>query len=278
MTRSFRALCLAAVLAAAPLAHADIDRASAELLVRQSGLWEQLDSVAPQIEAGMRQAMTRARVAPADSEQARIARVIRSAYAADRLRALSAGVIASRVQAEHLDALRAWFDSPLGATVTRAEVTTFRGDRNADAARKEGFRLLAPMPLQRRQLLQDLLDATHAAESMVQVAISTALAVHLGAASATQAGPLPSEARARAVLEAQRPQMLKSFTALTLASFARAYDGLPEDDLRAYIAFVRSPAGADFNDASLHALQAALTDAATQMGQRLPGTRDDSNI
>jgi len=278
MTRPIRSLCLAALLAAATLAHAGIDRATAEGLVHKSGLWEQLGGVAPQVEAGLRQAIKRASATPSESETARMARVIQTAYAADRLRSASTAVIAARVQPEHLEALRAWFDSPLGAAVTRAEEATFAGDHQAEVARKEGMQLLAPMPIERRQLLQDLMIATHAAEGMTQIAISTTLAVQLGAAGAMQAGPLPSEARARAALQRQRPQMLKAFTALALASFARTYAAISSDDLRAYVAFARSPAGAAFNDASLHALEAALTGAATDMGQHLPAARDDSTI
>ena len=76
MTRPLRALFIAGLLAAATLAHAEIDRPAAESLVRKSGLWEQLSGVAPQVEAGLQQAMDKADLEPADSEKVRISRVV----------------------------------------------------------------------------------------------------------------------------------------------------------------------------------------------------------
>jgi hypothetical protein len=269
---------MAALLAAATLAHAEIDPPAAENLVRKSGLWEQLSGVAAQIQAGLQQAMDRAQLAPADSEKARIARVIARAYAADRLRATSTGIIAARMQPQDADALGAWFDSPLGQAVAHAEEAISADTADSATAMKEGLRVLASTPSERRKLLDDLLAATHAAEGMVQLTISTRVAVQLGAASAITGVTGPSATQARAALEPQRPQMLKAYTALMLSSFARSYVSLSSEQLSAYVAFIRSPAGAAFNDVSLQAMEAALTAAATEMGRSLPGTRDGRNI
>jgi len=278
MTRPLRALFIAGLLAAATLAHAEIDRPAAESLVRKSGLWEQLSGVAPQVEAGLQQAMDKADLEPADSEKVRISRVVAKAYSADRLRATSTGVIAARMQPEHLEALRVWFDSPLGNAVAHAEEESSSNAADSASALKEGLRVLASTPRERRKLLEDLLAATHAAEGMVQLTISTTVAVQLGAASAVLGATVPLPERARAVLEAQRPQMLKEYTGLMLSSFARTYAALSSEQLGAYVAFVRSPAGAAFNDVSLEAMDAALSEAASEMGRSLPGTRDGSNI
>lgn len=278
MSRPFRALCLAVLLAGASLAHAEIDRPAAESLVRKSGLWEQLSGVAPQIEAGLQQAIADAAEEPAQSEKARISKVVQNAYAPERLRAVSTGVVAAKVRPEHLEALRAWFDSPSGQAVVHAEEAPGAQPDDSASALKQGLTLLASMPAERRKLLEDLLAATHAAEGMVRITISTTVAVQQGAASALAGLSGPTPKQARAALEAQRPQMLKAFTAVMMATFARTYAEVPAEPLRAYVAFVRSPAGAEFNEVSLEALDAALSDAATEMGRYLPGTRDGSNI
>jgi hypothetical protein len=264
----------AALLAATTFAQAEIDRSAAESLVRKSGLWEQLSGIAPQVEAGMQQALAQAGQTPAPSEKARITRVIRSAYAPDRLRSVSIGVIAAKMQAQHLNALRRWFDSPQGQAITRAEEAT-HGDPGV--ALKEGAALLESMPTDRRKLLEDLLAATRAADAMVQISISTGVAVQLGAANALPGAPAPSAAQMHAMLETQRPQMLQAFAAMTLAAFAHAYAKIPSHQLRQYVAFIRTPAGTAFNEVGLEALEAALTDAAAEMGRRLPGTRDGRN-
>lgn len=277
MKPTLRALCTAALLATAALAHADIDKPAAEGLVRKSGLWEQLGAVGPQVEAGVQQAMSQAGRAPADSEKARVTRVVQSAYAPDRLRSVSTGVIAGGMQPRHLDALRRWFDSPVGQALTHAEEAAATGQDDPRAALEEGAALLKSMPADRRKLLQDLLATTHSAEALVQITISTAVAVQIGVASTLPGTPQASANEIRAMLEAQRPQMLQAFTAMTMASFARTYAKVPSAQLRQYVAFIRTPAGTAFNDVVLQALEAALTDAASEMGRSLPGTRDSSN-
>lgn len=277
MKRPLRACCLAALLALATLAHAEIDRPAAESLVRKSGLWEQFGGMGPQVEAGMQQALTQAGVAPAASELARIKRVVQAAYAPERMRSVSTGVIAARMQAQHLNALARWFDSPQGQAVTRAEEAASAANADPEAALKEGVALLKSMPAERRKLLEDLLAVTRAADALVQITISTTIAAQVGAASARPGAPAPSAAEIRALLERQRPQMLQAFSAMLLASFAQVYAPIPSPQLRQYVSFIRTPAGTEFNEAALAALEAALTDAAAEMGRRLPGTRDGSN-
>jgi hypothetical protein len=277
MKTSIRALCVAALIAASTFAHAEIDRPAAEGLVRKSGLWEQLGGLSPQVEAGVQRAMAESGKPPAESEKTRISRVVQAAYAAERLRSVSTGVIASRMQAQHMKALRQWFDSPVGKSITRTEEAMSNDQQDPRLAMNEGAALLKSMPAEKRKLLQDLLTATRAAEALVQMTISTAVAVQAGVASATPNAPGPSSNELRADLEAQKPQMLAGFNTMMLAIFARTYSKVPSEQMRQYVAFIRSPAGTAFNDVAMEALEAALTDAAAQMGRSLPGTRDRSN-
>ncbi|HEX7890161.1 MAG TPA: hypothetical protein VF522_12440 [Ramlibacter sp.] len=277
MKRLLHALCSATLLAAATLAHADIDRPAAESLVRKSGLWEQLAGVGPQVEAGIQQSLAQGGMAPGESEKARLTQVIRMAYAPERLRAVSTGVIAARMRPQHLNALRQWFDSPQGQAVTRVEEEAGSAQGDPNLAMKEGVALLKSMPADRRKLLEDLLAATHAADALVQITIGTAVAAQVGVASTMPNGGAPSPAEVRGMLEAQRPEMLKAFGAMMLASFAHTYAKIPSPQLRQYVAFIRTPAGTHFNAAAMEAMAAALTDAAAEMGRRLPGTRDGRN-
>jgi hypothetical protein len=277
MKRPLRAFGAATLLAFATLAHADIDRPAAESLVRKSGLWEQLAGVGPQVEAGIQQSLAQGGMKPGDSEKARLTQVIRTAYAPERLRAVGTGVIAARMQPQHLDALRQWFDSPQGQAVTRVEEEAGSAQSDPNLAMKEGISLLKSMPVDRRKVLEDLLAATRAGEAMVQITIGTAVAAQMGVASTMPNGPAPTAAEVRGMLEAQRPEMLKAFNGMMLASFAHTYAKIPSQQLRQYVAFIRTPAGRQFNAAAMEAMAAALTDAAAEMGRRLPGTRDGRN-
>lgn len=278
MVRSLRTFWLAALLlGAATWAQAEIDQPAAEELMRKSGLWEQLEGVGTQVELGVQQALAESGKAPAESEKARVTRVVRESYAPDRLRSVSTGIVAARMQAAHLPALRRWFDSEPGQAVAKAEEAEAGNQPDPAAEMREGVALLKAMPEERRKLLQDLLAATRAADALVQITISTTVAVQIGVASATPDAPGLSSAQIRAMLEAQRPQMVQAYTAMTLASFARVYAKVSSDQLRQYVDFVRTPAGTQFNDVVIDAMDAALSDAATRMGRRLPGTRDGSN-
>lgn len=277
MKHSFRAFCTAALLLAASLAHAEIDASAAESLLRKSGMWEQLAGLGPQAEAGMQEMLAQGATAPAEAEKARVTRVIRDAFAPARLRAVSVRVVASGTRAEHLPALRKWFDSPVGQAATRLEEAASATPTDPRAMLEQGVRLLNGMPAERRALLEQMVEATDAAEAMVRITIGTALAAHRGAASVAPDAPGMSAAQLRAALEAQRPQMLKAFGAMMLASFARIYEGLPTGELQQYVDFIRTPAGTHFNDVAMDALEAAVVDATAEMGRRLPGTRDGRN-
>ena len=66
-------------------------------------------------------------------------------------------------------------------------------------------------------------------------------------------------------------------SASPLAISPHTYAKIPSQQLRQYVAFIRTPAGRQFNAAAMEAMAAALTDAAAEMGRRLPGTRDGRN-
>lgn len=275
--RPLRAFCVAALLAATGLVHAQIARADAESLVRKSGLWEQLKGIDGQVEAGMQELFAASGATPAAAERARVSRVIHQAYAPDRLRAVSTGVVAARMQPQHVQALQRWFDSPVGRAITRAEEADAAATEDARVKMAEGVRLLKDMSPERRRALDDLIAVTGAADAMVQLTINTAVAAQVGAASALPSGPAMAPQDVRDALEAQRPQLQQAVAPMLLASFANAYASIPTAQLRLYVDFIRTPAGTQFNTVATAALEAALTDAAAEMGRRLPGTREGRN-
>lgn len=186
----------AALLLQAQVAGAQTNAATAETLMRQSGLWNQLAGVAPQVRAGLMASLAQARVNPSASEVER---------------------------------------------------------------------------------MNELVAVTRSAEAMVQLTIDTTLAAQSGARSAAPdvQGPSPNELRA--LLDAQKPQMLKAYEGLTLASSAKVYATLPTETLRQYVAFLKSDAGRHFNDVGMRALGAAMVDASAELGRRLPASKDQSN-
>lgn len=278
MSKFLRYLFLSAALLGAGGASAEVDKATAESLMRKSGLWEQLDSIAAQIEAGLPQIFAQSGQKPGADELDRVSRAIRESYAAKRLRQVGVDLISQKLGGKHVAALQRWFDSSIGQTVTRLEEQASADTADPQAQMRQGVALLKNSPPARRRLLEELVKESRAAEAAVQITINGALAAMRGVASVSPNAPgMMSAAELRAALEAQRSQMLQGFSAMTLAGFAKAYEQLPTDSLQSYVTFLKSEAGSHFNDLGIEALDAALTEAAAEFGRRAPSTKDKAN-
>ena len=262
---------------ASPGAHAQTDAATAELLMRKSGMWEQLTGVAPQVRSGIVAAVAQAGASTGTAELARLSRLVDAAYSAERLRAVSLAVVSRSLNPRHVPELRAWFDTRVGQTITKLEEAASADDRSPDVIVREGIALLGDLSASRRAALEELVKVTQSAELMTRMNISGALAVQRGVSSVLPNGTGPTAAELQAALEAQRPQMLAAFTAISMASVVKTYDALPTADLERYVAFQKSEAGRNFHESGVLALEAALIDAAAEFGRGLPGTKAAAN-
>jgi hypothetical protein len=193
------------------------------------------------------------------------------------LRSVSVALIAKKLDARYVPELQRWFDSSIGNTVTKLEEQASADPEDPQLQIQKGLALLEKLTPVRRQLLDDLVVATHVVEAMTQITINTSLAAFSGAASVAPQAPAMSASQLKAALEAQRPQMAQGFSVLALAGFAKAYDSLPTEHLQRYVAFLKSAAGKHFNALGIESLNAALMEAAADLGRRLPSTKDQSN-
>jgi uncharacterized protein YfiM (DUF2279 family) len=267
--------CCTVVVFAAP-AWAGTDAATAESLMRKSGLWEQLADVAPQVRTGMLATIAQSGRKPSDAEVARLSRAVDAAYSVHRLRSACLAAISRDLDKIHVAALRRWYDGPTGKTITRLEEALSRqGDQRATLA--QGAALLEKMPASRRRTLDEIVLATRSAELMTELTISTTLATQQGAASVSPHAARGSASEMKAALEAQRQQFMRTFSAISLASSAVAYSSVPTADLVGYVDFLKSEAGRQFGAVGGRAFSAAILDAAAELGRALPGSRDKTN-
>ena len=272
-----RAWLLSSLLAVSPGAPAATDAATAENLTRQYGLWEQLAHLKAQVLAGFMNAQAQSGRAASDSELQRLTKIIDTAYAAERLRAVAVQVIQSDTDELHLPALQAWFGSELGPRVRRLDEAASASALEPAQILQQGAEQLQAMSGARRDALADIARTVDAAEAITRLVTSTTLATHLGLRSVLPDVPGPTTAELEAALQAQRPQMLQTFGALALAGIALSYQALSDDDLAQYLVFLKSAAGQHANEVSLRALTAAVIAASAEMGQRLPGSSDKAN-
>jgi hypothetical protein len=272
------ALVAAGLLAAALAANAAFaqgERTTAEALMRESGLWAQLGpGLAAQVRSGFAAALAERGARPSESESQRLDAAIEQAFAPGRLRASALDALAARLERRHVPALRAWYGGSTGGAITRLEEATAAPGFELNTALAEGVRQLGVMQPARRELLQDVMRVARMVESMTDVTLGIALAVQAGVASMDPGQPGPSAAQLRAEIEKQRPQLTRSLGGVSLALLAATYRGVPDGDLQQYRDFLASTAGRHFNEAGLHAMQAALLQAAHELGRALPGTRD----
>lgn len=259
-------------------AHAQTDSATAELLMRKSGLWQMLGGMEPQLKAGVAQALAEQKTKPSAAEAERFERAAATAYAPERLRASGLAIFTRSADSRHLPVVQQWFDTATGREFTRLdELAIAQQTDPADVARRGGA-VLQSMPPAQVALLQQIIVATDSADMMAGIMVNTLVAVHRGVDSMVP----PSQTRVteeqlRAALELQRPQLVEAFTGLSMASLALAYASVPAADLQLYLDFLRSDAGRHFNGMVGQAMDAAMSEAALDFGRRLPGTRDQSN-
>ncbi len=272
------ALLLSMVLLGSAAAFAQTSTATAEALMRKSGLWGQLEHVAPQVRSGLVEALSRKGSGMEPAEVARLARSVDAAYGAARLRASARAVIARDTRRADVPELLAWFGSPVGIAITRREEIASADDRSPEELVAEGLELFGSLPEARQVTIRELVDVTRSAESLTSMTINTTLAIQAGVAGASPgADSGPGAAELRRVLEGQREQMNRAFATVALAAAAITYGEVGDSDLTRYLGFLKSRAGAHFTDVGMRALDAALQRAAGELGRAIPAARDGAN-
>ena len=257
---------------------AQTDTATAELLMRESGLWKQLEAIAPQTRAGLASTLVQINPSASPTEVERVAGLADDAFTAARLRSVAQSVIARRTNQGDVAALLAWYRSPTGKSLTKHEEDASADARDPNAAMAQDSAFFASLPAARQALVKQLVQVSRGGESLTTITINTAVAVQAGLASAMPNAPAVSAADMRAALEQQRPKMLSALSSVAAASYARTYANVPDADLSKYLAFLESSAGARFIEVALQALDAALVEGATELGRSIPQAKGRSRI
>ncbi len=251
-------LCLAAW---TPLALGQVSPDIAEQLMRKSGLWAQLGTLGPQMRQGLEQGLSEAGAAVPDAARQRLLAEAVATFTAEHLQATARRELAEAVRPVHVAALTAWFDSPAGQAVARAEAAAAADERDPEVVIRQGAVLMAAAAPGRRELIARVVEAAGAARALTDVVTEIAVASRAAVLRAVPAAPLSSAQTLRAELDAQRPQMLEGFRAAAFALFAVTYKDLPDEQLQAYVRMMGTSAGEHFNDAGENAFQAAMLQA-----------------
>jgi len=251
MTRSHRMWGAALALAAAQgAAQAAIAPEAAQDLATKSGLWTQLDSLVPQVRAGMAAGIQRSPGQVSEAQQARMLACTQSAFTAETLRPPALDAIAGTLQPRDVAPLLAWYDSALGRRIATIEATSAQQTPDPQERLRRGGEALSGASEARRASLQAILTETHSVDMMADTLIGMALAVQQGLASADPAAAGTPVSELRADLAARRPQVV---------AYAFTYLALSDDDLRQYADYLGTPAAMAFSDGMMRGVSRALT-------------------
>jgi hypothetical protein len=236
-------------------------------LMRKSGLWIQLAQVEPMMQAGVSQAHANA---PKLSEEdlARLQHAIAMAYAADALRTSVRDQLAATLSPQDAASVLRWLSSDLGQRITVLEES---GSTPEEAIKRLNAapRLLASLPASRRERVERLAKATYSADAAATIIVDTMIGVARGLALSRPGAPTNGGEDLKSKFRSQRAQFVEMLEPRIVADFASIYQPLSDQELDQYVAFCESPAGHRFAQASLDALDKALTEAATRLGERL---------
>jgi hypothetical protein len=236
-------------------------------LMRKSGLWIQLAQVEPMMQAGVSQAQART-TALTEEDLAHLQEAIASAYAADALRTTVRDRLVATLPAQDAAAVLRWLSSNLGQRITALEAAGL----SPDAATKRsdaGPRLLASLPASRREKVERLAKSTFSADAAAAIIVDTMIGVSRGLTFGRTGVPVERAEDLKSKFQSQKDRFVEVLEPKIVADFASIYQPLSDQELDQYVAFCESSAGHEFALTSLDALDKALTEAATRLGQRL---------
>lgn len=250
------------------LAAAEVPAATAEALMRKSGIWSQLGDVAAQVKAGLAQSSQDGSL-PREEIQ-RLERIADDAFAASRLRDSVLQTLSREVTAvQSADALQ-WYDSPAGKQITAMEEAFSSSFDDLNRVMADGNKALAKASAKRQSLLSQTVKASRAAEAMASMEINITVGVLQGLANAMPGPGKRSTADLRKGLEANRPQMVAANRGVALSMSALTY--LPANDkvLEQYVRFLSSKSGTELSTSMMDALDNSLSKAAQRLGSAIP--------
>jgi hypothetical protein len=265
----------ACALACASVACAQVEPAVAERVLSKSGTLAQLEALPPQFKTNFEQGLTEQRDTPfTRAEIKRLSDLADAAFAASKLRTSIIVTVAQRLSAEQIPPLDKWYDGELGKRMLAMEAEAAKADQRQ--AMEAGAVLLSKSTEPRIALLKELVAATHAAEFVADLSINMAVAA---AHNASVAAAKPASRSATTTLKElrdgamrDRAQVVTSMNEVLLIAYAKTYEKASDEDLKAYVAHMKSAAGKQLAEAVIAAFDRAISSSANELSASLTAT------
>jgi Uncharacterized protein conserved in bacteria (DUF2059) len=162
------------------------------------------------------------------------------------------------------------FNSPLGRRLTELEVKASQPTAQAETQAYAQKLMADPSKHADRLALYQAIDqATGATTLVTEIAMNVAITMSIGMVNAMQGPKVVDTNAIRAEIEKQRFAMTQQIASGTLATMAYAYRDVKIQDLKAYLAFLNSPAAKKYNAGVGKLLNQALSIQSEDFGKRL---------
>ncbi len=204
---------------------------------------------------------------------------IRSSFQPDDLLDEFAQALATRLTPEEAGHALEWYTSPLGRKVVRAEMGAVADGQALESLDqlRERYR-----GTERERLFAAFDRATGSTETMLDNAQILQLAMAAAITSVVHGPTLPTYDDLKAIILKRRTAMRGEVGEQAYLNYLYTYQHLSLDELKAYIAFARSPAGQAFVQGVNAALKETLQKRSDQMSERLAragtGSVPDSGV
>ena len=188
------------------------------------------------------------------------------AFSPQRVRSLLATALEDNLDNAQLEAVKAWYDLPLGRQLARAESqaaapSSWEAIQAAGPALRERFEGTAR---------QRLFDRYERATGATGTAVETAMAVQLELAeSLASLSEGDTVASVRAQVEGNRPAIERQVSEQVYLAFLSMYEAFPDEDLDTYLTFLESPAGRAYTASAGDAVHDAIMEPVSSVGNQL---------
>lgn len=192
---------------------------------------------------------------------------IATAFAPEALKKTIVGELGEKLPINDIEEVLKWLDSPLGMKCTRLEEAAGTPEGQADMQKYAARLQSSPPSAERLKIQRELDTATKNTESAVDVAIQTQLAVALAMMATLPAEQQRSLDDLSREMEKLRPTIESSVRSETFLSDLYTYRSLTDAEIRQYIDFAKSPAGAKYHTVSIAAFKRAFLESSVKWGK-----------
>ena len=264
----FAALICALASTGIAAAQSKASAASIDELMHKSGISVQMDQVESIIQASLVEQQTdNASVQKFDLKTLREA--VAKAYAGDVVREEVRRQLAATLSQTDVNEVLTWLSSDLGQRLTKLEEQHMVAAALLMQDEEKMTALIDGLSARRKATLGKFVKAIRAGETGVEMTINTTLGLTYGMALAAPHGIIPDFVRIKEELESQKPELVAAYEQYGVVQFALIYQSVSDSDLDKYLAFAESAVGKRYHDATIQAMDVALTRAARELGRQI---------